>query len=295
MINRKLNEMGLVPAMAYLLMLSLFLAVSALLFERVNYAQYIYFILPLSFLPRLSDAQRTDFLKTIFFGRQYKTIRLIENLLIALPFALFLSWKHCFFAIIPLMTISVLFSLINIRQTFSFVLPTPFSKHPFEFSVGFRNIFLLFPIAYFLTIMAIMHDNFNLGAVAMGLMFLVVCTFYFRADNEYYVWIFNLSSSHFLHYKIKKAIVCTFSLCTPILLALGVFYFESSWILLLGLLLGILFLTMIIFAKYAAFPNDIGLGEMTAFTISAIFPPMLFVLIFYFRNRAIQKLNTILK
>jgi len=291
--SRKLREMGIHPAWACLLVVGLFLATSILLFERVTFAQYFYLFFPLSFLHNLSNVRRNDFLRTVFFERQYRIIRLIENLLVALPFVLFLFWQQYFFAIVLLIAISTLFSLINIRQAFSFMLPTPFFKHPFEFSVGFRSSFLFFPIIYYVVAMAILHDNFNLGAVALGVVFMVVSGFYFWADNEYYVWIFNCSPSHFLRYKIKKAIGYTFSLCVPILLALSVFYLESSWILWLVFLLGNLFLVMIIYAKYAAFPNDINLVK--AFFLLVIFPPSLFVLIFYFRYKAIQKLNTILK
>ena len=295
MTNRKLKDMGFTPIVACLLIAGLFLAVSVTLFHRIGYAQYIYLVLPIPFLSRLSDRQRNDFLKTTFLERQYKTIRLTENLLITLPFALFLCWKQCFLASIPLVMISVLFSLVSGKKTFSFVLPTPFSKHPFEFSVGFRNTFYLFPVAYYLTAMAILHDNFNLGVVALGFIFIIIYTFYLRADNIYYVWIFNLSPTRFLLYKIKKAILYTFLLCVPILLSLSIFYFENSWILLLGFLLGCIFLTMVIYTKYATFPDDIGIGETILLLVSIVFPPILFVMIFYFRNKAIEKLNTVLE
>ncbi|MCL2132555.1 MAG: hypothetical protein FWH36_08945 [Lentimicrobiaceae bacterium] len=295
MTNRKLKEIGLYPVVAYLLVAGLFLAVSALLFHRVDYAQYLYLAFPLPFFSRLSDRQRNDFLKMNLRERQYKTIRLIENLLIALPFALFLCWRQCFLAIVPLIAISILFSWMKVKKMFSFVLPTPFYKHPFEFSVGFRNTFYLFPIIYYLSAMAIVHDNFNLGVVTLGFMLIVCCAFYFRADNIYHIWIFNLSPSRFLFYKIKKAISYTLLLCAPILLSLSVFYFLSSWILLLGFLLGCVFLAMVIFIKYAAFPDDIGVGETLLLVISVLFPPILFIMIFYFRKEAIEKLNTVLE
>ena len=293
--NRKLKSLGFTPIVAYLLIAGLFLMASALLFYRIEYAQYIYLIFPIPFLSRLSDRQRNDFLEVSFRERQYKMIRLVENLLITLPFALFLCWRQCFWAVIPLIAISVLFSMIRVKKIVSFVLPTPFSKHPFEFSVGFRNTFYLFPFAYYLTAMAILHDNFNLGVVALGFMLIIICTFYFRADNIYYVWIFNLSPSRFLFYKVKKAILYTFLLCVPILLIMSIFYIENSWILLLGFLLGCVFLTMVIFMKYVAFPDDIGIAETLLLAISAVFPPLLFVMIFYFRNKAIENLNTVLE
>lgn len=295
MTNRKLKDVGFYPIVAYLLIAGLFLAVSTLLFHWIDYAQYIYIAFPLPFFSHLSDGQRNDFLKINFFERQYKTIRLMENLLIALPFALFLCWEQCFLSIILLIAISILFSWVKVKKKFSFVLPTPFSKHPFEFSVGFRNTFYFSLIIYYLTVMAIVYDNFNLGVVTLGFMWIVCCTFYFRADNIYYVWIFNLSPSRFLFCKIKKAILYASLLCVPILLSLSIFYLGSIWILLLVFLLGCVFLAMVVFTKYAAFPDDIGVGETLLLVISALFPYMLFPMIFYFRKEAIKKLKTVLE
>ena len=294
MANRKLREMGFTPVVAYLLIMSLFLAISFSLFAKTDYAQYFYLVLPLPFFSHLSNRQRNDFLQTNFLERQYKIIRLTENLLIALPFALFFCWEQCFFAIIPLFIIAILYSMLKNRNFGHFVLPTPFSKHPFEFSVGFRNTFYLFPLAYYLTLMAILYDNFNLGVVSLGFVILAVCSFYFRADNIYYVWIFNLSPSHFLRYKIRKAFLYAFSLCLPVLLSLSVFYWTDSWILWLVFLLGCVCLATVIFAKYATFPDDIGIGETLLLLISVAFFPLLFIMIFYFRNKAIEKLNSVL-
>ena len=294
MANRKLKEMGFTPAVAYLLITGLFLAFSVLLFGKISYVQYIYWVVPLPFFSHLSNRQRNDFLKVNFLERQYKIIRLIENLLVAFPFALFLCWKQCFLAIIPLFISSILYSMLKTKRVGRFVLPTPFSKHPFEFSVGFRNTFYLFPLAYYLTAMAILHDNFNLGVIALGFVILIVCSFYFRADNVYYIWIFNLSPARFLRYKIKKALLYTFVLCAPILLSLNILYFENTWILWLVFLLGCMFLMTVIFTKYATFPDDIGIGEVLLLMVSAAFFPLLFVMIFYFKNKAIEKLNSVL-
>lgn len=294
MFNRKLKDFGFNLIVAYLLIVGLFLAISFYLFYKIEYAHYIYLLFPLPFFFRLSDRGRSDFMKINFSRRQYKTIRIIENLLVSLPFVLFLSWKQCLFTIMSLIIISILFSVVKVKNKFSFVAPTPFFKNPFEFTVGFRNTYLLFLIAYFLTVMSILHDNFNLGAAALGFVFMVICSFYFRTDNIYYIWIFNLSPSRFLRYKIKQALLYTLLLCVPILLSLSIFYWEYSWILLVGSSIGCLLIIMFIFAKYAAFPNDVDIMEFVIIIFSIIFLPLFFVVIFYFRNKAIEKLNTIL-
>ena len=294
MTNRKFRDAGFTPVVAYLLIASLFLAISFLLFKKIGNAQYIYLFLSLPFFSRLSNRERNDFLRINFLEHYYRRIRLVENLLLALPFALFLCWERCFLLIIPLIIISLIFSMIRMKNVLSFTMPTPFSKYPFEFSMGFRNTFFLFPIPYYFTAMAVLHDNFNLGAVALIFIFLIVCSYYFKTDNSFYVWIFSLSPKNFLRHKIKKAILYTFLLCVPVLLTLIIFYWQDAWILLIGFLLGCLLLMMIIYAKYSAFPDDIGITEMMLIVASICFL-LFFIIIPHFRSRAIEKLNTVLE
>jgi hypothetical protein len=142
--------------------------------------------------------------------------------------------------------------------------------------------------------MAILHDNFNLGVVALGIVIFIVCCFYFITDNIYYIWIFSLSPTRFLNYKIKKALLYTSLLSAPILLSLSIFYWQSCWILWLGFLFGCLILVMFIFVKYAAFPNEIGMKELVLIGGAIVFFPLILIVPIYFRSKAIEKLKPIL-
>ena len=293
--NRKLKDFGFNLIAGYLLIIASFLLLSFYLFHKVSYAQYVYLLFPLYFYIRLSNRERNDFLKINFPEWQYQKIRLTENLLITLPFALFLCWKHCFLVAAILLVNSILFSVIRIRKKISIVIPTPFSKNPFEFTVGFRNTFFLYPAAYYIATMAIVHNNFNLGVVALGIVIIIVCCFYFSADNAYYIWIFSLSPTRFLNYKIKKALLYTSFLSAPILLSLSIYYWQNCWILWLGFLLGCFVLVMFIFAKYAAFPNEIGMKELVLIGGAIVFFPLILIVPIYFRSKAIEKLKLILQ
>jgi len=292
--NRKLKDFGFNIIAGYLLIIASFLLLSFYLFHKVSYAQYIYLLFPLYFFIRLSNRERNDFLKINFPEWQYQKIRIIENLLITLPFALFLCLKQGFLVAAILIVMSVLFSVIRIRKKITIVIPTPFSKHPFEFTVGFRNSFFLFPVAYYVATMAIVHNNFNLGVVSLGIVTGVVCCFYFFADNIYYIWIFSFSPSRFLNYKIKKALLYTSLLSAPVLLSLSVFDWQNCWILWLGFILGCLILVMFIFAKYAAFPNEVGIKEFVLIGGAIVCFPLILFIPVYFRNKAIEKLKPIL-
>jgi hypothetical protein len=222
-------------------------------------------------------------------------IRLLENLLVVLPFVIFLLYKQQFYPILILVSISVLMILINFKTSYHFTIPTPFHKRPFEFTVGFRNTFPLFLLAYGLTIIAVVVGNFNLGIFALMLIFLTVLSFYVKPENEYFVWSYSKTPAGFLFDKIKTAFLYVFYLCVPALLLLSLFFFEEFGILLLFTLLGYLYLTMIICAKYAAYPNEMNIAQVIIIVLSFVFPPLLLVFIPFLANQSIYKLNGLLR
>jgi hypothetical protein len=63
----------------------------------------------------------------------------------------------------------------------------PLYKYPFEFTVGFRTNYFMFFITYFLAIMAIHVDNFNLGIFSLILVFLSCSAILQIQKNEFYV------------------------------------------------------------------------------------------------------------
>jgi len=149
----------------------------------------------------------------------------------------------------------ILFVAVNRRSRFSFVIPTPFAKNPFEFTVGFRNIFYLFALAYGLTIIAVVVDNFNLGVFALILTLVAPCSFYVKPENPYYVWQFSRSPAPFLYYKMKTALIYSLKLSFPVILILSLFYIENIGILFFCFFLGYAFLVLFIFIKVCSFSS----------------------------------------
>jgi len=93
MFNRKLVEFGLHPSLGYLLMIVIFIVLSLILFKKITSASYVYLVLALSTVTTLSEGFRTDFLKSIFSNKEYLKIRCFENIIIAIPFVIFLLFK----------------------------------------------------------------------------------------------------------------------------------------------------------------------------------------------------------
>ncbi len=297
MTKRKLSD-GSHPIVGYLLALLIslvFIGVSILLFSRKSvYIPYIYAFAALFFISKLSETKRNDFLKFCFANRQYRKVRIAENLIIALPFIVLLACKQHFLLTLILFVISIVMALLSYRATYNITIPTPFHKKPFEFTVGFRNSFFMFIIAYGLAIIAIKVNNFNLGIFALGLIFFTTSGYYLKPENEYFVWVYNCTPARFLFEKIKTALLFSFCLCLPVLILLSISYLEHIGVLLVFTFLGLLYLTTWILAKYSAYPEEIGITQGVIFAIG-LFPPMLIVIIPLFASQSVNKLKEILK
>jgi hypothetical protein len=291
MTNRKLKDFGLNPILGYLLILTSFLVLSIYLFHKTEFAQYAYILISLALTAKLSEIGRNDFLKLCFSDKHYKLVRVVENFAASLPFLIFLLYKQTLIGSVILVVVSLLLGLSSFKTSLNFTIPTPFYKKPFEFTVGFRNTFYIFPIAYILTFIAISVDNFNLGIFSLLLIFIVVIGFYPKPENEYFVWSFALTAKQFIIEKIKTALFYTTILCLPIVLTLCFFYFTNIVSLLAFYVFGCVFLMTIIFAKYAAYPNEMNIPEGIIIAIGVVFPPFLFVFAPYFYTKALKKLE----
>jgi hypothetical protein len=295
MISRKLKELGFQPAIAYPLFMVAFIGLSIALFKKIPYAQYVYLLIPITLAGKLSESKRNDFLKMSFSVNDYRLLRVIENVLVVFPFAVFLFVKLYFLVAIVLMLLCAILAMFSFRTSYSIIIPTPFYKKPFEFVVGFRNTFYLFAIAYCFTFIAIIVNNFNLGLFALVLVFLCVLSFYFKPENEYFIWSYNLSSRQFLEEKISTAFVFSSLLCLPVIIVLSIFYFQNIEQLLLFVLLGFAFIVATILAKYSAYPYEISLPQGVLLAVSVYFPPLLLGVIPYFFIQSTRNLNELLE
>lgn len=294
MINRNLTDFGLNPIIGFCLILIGFIGFSTYLFSKTEFAEYVFILIALSFVSKLSETKRNDFLKSVFIDNTYTIIRVMENSIIILPFIAFLVYKQLFPSVFILTTFALLMALVNFNSTFNYTIPTPFYKRPFEFTVGFRITFYLLFFAYFLTLMAISVGNFNLGVFALLLVYLVSLSYYSKPENEYYVWTFIDRPKGFLIKKIKTGLIYSTILNIPILIALGIFFLSQIYTLLIFLLLGYVYLVTIILAKYSAYPNEMNLPQGILIGISILFPPILIGIIPFFYLQSTKRLNNIL-
>jgi hypothetical protein len=294
MLNRRIIDFGLPLLIGYALLPFVFILLSNYLFENTEFANYAYGLFALSLVSKLSNPKRNDFLKSIFNKKKYQNLRIIENIIYCIPFTLFLVYKKQFVFAFILNLLVIIFTLLNFSTNINVTIPTPFGKKPFEFTVGFRKTFYVFPIAYFLTYISVSVGNFNLGVFSMILIGMTSFSYYSKIENEYFVWNYNLSSKEFLLEKIKTCLIYFSLLSLPIIITLAVYFFDEINILIIFFLLCNSYLTAIILAKYSSFPNEMNMLQGILITISLMFPPMLFIIIPLFYSQSIKKLNTVL-
>nr|MDK2851434.1 hypothetical protein [Candidatus Cloacimonadota bacterium] len=286
--------MGGYPILNYLAILAGFLVVSLILYYFSDAFMLSYMLVALLVITRLSSKKYNDFLKLTFSTADYYKIRLAENLISALPFLLFLCAVGDFQLGLAILISSALLVFIQFRVKWQIVIPTPFSKYPFEFIVGFRVSFIVFALAYFLTYISIRYTNFGIGIFALLIVPIVCTMFYFKVEDVFYVWIFSSNAKRFLIDKVKIAFFCLFLLCLPIVITLSISYPTKIPIILICQIIGLGLICASVLAKYSSFPNEIGKREGLLVLFSIIWPILLFFTIPYLFKRSIRSLEGIL-
>lgn len=295
LLKRRFNDAGFEPRVALVLFAIGFVYLSNYLFSKTDAAPYFYVLLATLLLLSLSEFRRNDFLKTHFSQNELIRIRQLENGIVALPFVLFLLATCHFWSAFLVIGIAFLMTFFVNRPRFHVTLPTPFSRKPFEFTVGFRATWMLVLAALVLEVIAIAVSNAQLGIAAMMSVIVLTLNFYKTPEDAYYVWNFNRTPYQFLIYKITYAWRHVSVLVLPFVVLNGIFFWEQIGYTLLFLGMGFLVQLLIVLAKYVDYPNEIGLITTLLIIVSIFFPLLLLFTIPFFFVQGIQRLNPYLK
>jgi hypothetical protein len=294
MTNRKIKDAGLNPLLGYILALTAFFLLSEYIFNKTEFAKYLIILTFISVQFKISEKSKTDFLLSAFGDKTKLKIRVLENFILCVPFISLLIYKSFLFEAGILFLCSIILAFFSFYSNYTLTIPTPFSKRPFEFSTGFRKTFFIFPIAYTLTAIAINVDNLSLGIFSFLLVFLTFLSYYFKPEQEYYVWVHSETPKVFLKNKVLNASKNAIIIAIPILLSLLIFYPSEFELILLSFLIGLLFLWSVILAKYSAYPGEMNLQEGILIAFSVYFPPLLLCNIAFFYIKSIRKLKYLL-
>lgn len=301
--SRSIRQFGLPPVVGYALWVLVVMVLPALLWPQKAYFPWLYAAVGVLALNPFRSDGRNEFLKICYSKREFLLLRTAENLLLVLPFSLVLLIHRQFLLVLDLLIIAVLLGITaywNRKRLNLPALPTPFSKRPFEFATGFRISFPLVLFLYYVVLMAIVHDNFNLGIVAVYAVFITCMGYYSQMEPEYYVWLHDMQPTRFLFQKLETAFIYAFSLVVVPIVALSVFFPKHIGFLLLAALMGFLNLAITILLKYTEFPKPFHIGDgllLAACVIYPIYPPLVLLpipLTFYLFGKAKKNLNNYL-
>ncbi len=230
-----------------------------------------------------------NFKKTKYYG-----IRVLENLLVSLPFVLVLIYNSSFdVSKITLFSAVLLAFYINPKSG-NRVLPSPYRKRLFEFTQGFRKTFLVYILVAVLLAFSIVSKNFNLGGFALLVLFLFIGSFYQYPEPEYYVWSYAQSTKDFLGNKIKTALIYSLATAVPFALTLLAFFPTNYLPVLVILFIGLLYVILMILAKYSSYPEQIQLPQGIMIAMGVVLPPFMLFVFWYLYRQSIKKLNRLL-
>jgi hypothetical protein len=292
---RMIRDFGTNPFFGILVGIGVFIWVSFILFKKVSFPQYFYSFICLVMVSTAGEKSRNEFLQTIFTKNKYHYARLLENAIFATPFFIFLLFKNQPWIASATIVLSGISSFFNSRTKSSFVIPSPFSKRPFEFTIGFRRTFWLLAIMLTLTVISIVYSNFNLGIFCLLGLFLVCLTYYSGQEPVFYVWIYSKTPKEFLKNKIKTALRYSFLMSLFIAIPLAVFNSANIWLILLIVLIGQLNMILIVVGIYSNYPVRLNLIQNIQIAIGILFPPFLLYAIPNLYTQSVRRLNAILK
>lgn len=294
MLNRQFTELRINPIVGIIFSIFAFIGISVIIYSKTEYANYIYLAISLILTQRLSEVNRTTFLKICFIKKDFIKLRLIENIASSIPFFIFFIFKSQLVFAINLLILSSLLSFISLENKSNFTLPTPFKKTPFEFTMGFRKFILVLLFTYILGIISIQVNNFNLGAFSVAVTLLIYISFYSIVENEFYVWVYSAKPKEFVLFKIKTLVLNSISLTIPIIILLALFFPSKILALCVILALGILINIILVLAKYSVYPQRINIQLSLLIAMSLLLFPTLLITIPYLYKNTINNLKVIL-
>jgi hypothetical protein len=282
------------PAIGIAVGILVFIWISWLIFKKVFYPAWFYSFLSLLLTSTLAEKSRNEFLKNTFFRKPYFLLRIIENILCATPFSIYLLFMGHWIIAIILIVLSACLSFLSGITHPSLVIPSPFSKRPFEFTTGFRKTYMLVIALISISFISIFYHNANLGIVCLMGVFLLCITYYTGREPMFYVWIHAQSSREFLKEKIKTGLLYSFLLSLCISMPLIAFNPDKAGLIALITGVGLLDIFLMAVAVYANFPAPLNLIQNIKIGSAILFPPLLLYVIPDLYFQSVRRLNALL-
>jgi len=245
-------------------------------------------------LLQMASRKRLDYLTTLFEKRDYIQVRLIENVLVAIPFMLVLFFMQSWWQLLALFALIAGLAVWKGTGMNQSRFPTPFSKLPFEAVQNFRKTWWVHPLLYVVLWQAMLVQNVNLAVALLFVGVLSSAAAIVQPEPAYFVWVFNKSSSRFLLYKWWNVFLSSALSNAPLTIALLIF-FPAAFSLIVGVFAAAqLLLAAVLFGKYSCFPRELGLLESIILGLGFWLPPLMAICAAFFYRKAKNNLKTLL-
>lgn len=296
---------GIHPFIGMIILFLLFTIVSVAIFQKLPYAVWVYLVLALFSLLELQPPMMNAMLRHQVRPGTFFKAKLLENILIVIPFVVFLGCKMQWGAAALLLLIVVPYSYysFSLPKAKLRALPSPFPAHAFEYHNMFRMVMPVYVIYLLLLVVGVISGNFYVMLVPFFLLLFVMQMAYGLPEDVSYIWLYRCTAARFLQKKLLVLLLsysCTF---LPFLLTALIFYTSSFGIAVLCFITGLIALTGALFIKYQFYPSVL-VTQITqliffGFAVSAIASPPVFIIILLFiafsYARAKRNLKSILQ
>lgn len=294
-LSRWLTAIGLHPILGMVIGIILFVGLSMLLFYKTEFAVWIYIFVSTLLLYHLANAKRIFLPKIIFDKKEFISLRLIENSLLAAPFIGYLLYEKQYLPILILGCVTPVLSFFTNKPYWNKTIPTPFKRLPFEFTLGFRKTFWLIFFAYILIYQSLRVDNYYLGLFGLGQLFLTSMSYFPKPEPHHFVWIYTYRAVDFLKKKFLISALCMFMISVFALLGM-IIGFPQNWLITIAVYaLGFIFIGSVIVAKYSAYPQEMNIAQAILYALSILFPPLMLITIWIFYSKSKKRLKPILE
>ncbi|VTQ04800.1 hypothetical protein [Sphingobacterium daejeonense] len=292
-ISRSFEEFGFNKYLLVPVILAFYISLFYFISLSPSWGVYLVSLLNFQWLFALSGFNRNEFLRNTFETKDFHFIRLLENFTVSIGTIIVITISDNYLLVGILLALCVLFVFISTNSIWSNRIPTPFTRKPFEFIIGFRSTWLLIVLLYSIAVIGLVYNNQNLALVSM----FVIClcsAFYYQEPEPYMIfWNQDRKPVEFIWYKIKRGIIQLSILLIPLVI-LQILFFPSELykpILVWGL--GILLIPFTISLKYAAYPEKVGISEGIILALCLAFYPLILAIIPYYYFKAIANLKKI--
>lgn len=282
-----------------------FAFVSALLYQKLPYAQWVYCAMTIAAVTELQHTATNSFLKQVHTRINFFKIKLPENLLLLIPFLLVMVYYKSWWAMIAAIAFVLPYSYYNTKLPKPRVrqLPTPYAGYAYEANFGFRAMFPAYLIYVALLIVGCVVQNVYVLMVPFFILLFCITVPYTEPEQPMYVWMHRMSAVSYMKNKwvtLFKNYIITFM---PYLL-LGVIFYTAQWpLLLLSFAIGLIAVSGSMIIKYHFYQGGI-IAQITQMIFvvcamgSIVMPAMLVVLLLFMSfstYKAMRNLKTILK